>query len=329
MPDRFGPRLCLLLVLIGAGFGAPCAALADAMRIEFHPLPSVTLTDRQILTGDSGGPAVTLAGALVLPRLGNERLPAVVILNNSGGISGNVDEWARRLNDIGVATFTLDSFTGRGIVSTINDQDQLGRLSMTVDAYRAFELLERHPRIDPDRIALMGFSRGGQAALYAALKRLHRWWGPASGREFAGIVGFYANCGTRYRDDEDVTDRPIRLFHGDADDYVPAAPCRGYVERLRAAGKDAVLTEYPGALHVFDWPALKTPVTLVQAQTLRRCRLEEAADGTIINSDTHLPFTNAGDPCVERGGTIAYDADALSRSIPEVLDFVRTILKPR
>lgn len=325
-------RLCLLapLVVAGVGLGAPRDTFAQAMRIEFHPLPSTTLTDRQVLTGDrEGGQTVTLAGALSLPRLGNERLPAVVILNNSGGISGNVDQWARRFNEIGMATFIVDSFTGRGIVSTIGDQDQLGRLAMTVDAFRAFELLERHPRIDPDRIALMGFSRGGQAALYAGLKRLHRWWGPTSGREFAGIIGFYANCGTDYRNDTDVTDRPIRLFHGSADDYVPVAPCRTYVERLRAAGKDVALAEYPGAFHVFDWPALATPVLMARAQTTRHCRLEEAPDGTIIDSETRQPFTNAGDPCVERGATVAYAADALDRSIPAVLDFVRAILKPR
>jgi hypothetical protein len=37
---------------------------------------------------------------------------------------------------------------------------------MIVDAYRAFDLLPKHPRIDPAHIALMGFSRdwGSSAA---------------------------------------------------------------------------------------------------------------------------------------------------------------------
>lgn len=46
---------------------------------------------------------------------------------------------------------------------------------------------------------------------------------------------------------QDVSAAPIRQFHGAADDYTPVAPCRAYFERLRAAGRDVLLTENPGA----------------------------------------------------------------------------------
>ena len=63
------------------------------------------------------------------------------------------------LSSAGIATFLVDSFSGRGIVNTITDQSQLDTLSMMVDAYRALALLARHPRIDAGRIAVMGFSK--------------------------------------------------------------------------------------------------------------------------------------------------------------------------
>jgi dienelactone hydrolase len=92
--------------------------------------------------------------------------------------------------------------------------------------------LAKHPRIDPARIPLMGFSRGGVATLYASVKRFQRMHDTA-GQEFAAYIAFYPSCGTAFREDEDVTVKPIRLFHGDADDYVPVGPCRTYVERLK------------------------------------------------------------------------------------------------
>jgi hypothetical protein len=42
---------------------------------------------------------------------------------------------------MGISTFTLDSFPGRGIVS---DQSQLGRLNGILDLYRALAVLAAH-----------------------------------------------------------------------------------------------------------------------------------------------------------------------------------------
>ena len=89
----------------------------------------------------------------------------------------------------------------------------------------------------------MGFSRGGQAALYASLKRFHQMWNK-SGIEFAAYIPFYPDCATIFVSDTDVADRPIRIFGGTLDDYNPVALCKTYAERLRAAGRDIVVTEY-------------------------------------------------------------------------------------
>jgi len=302
------------------------APLAQAARMEIHSFQSMTLTDQEFLTDRKEGKPVTLAGELRLPRPGTDRRPAVVLLHSSFGAGGNVLDWEQDLNAMGVATFVLDSFTPRGIVNTMNDQSQLGRLNMTFDAYRALDLLARHPRIDPTRIALMGFSRGGQATLYASLKRFQRLHGPA-GQEYAAYIVFYPDCSITFRDDEDVADKPIRIFHGSADDYDPVAPCRAYVERLKAKGKDVQLTEYAGAEHGFDNRAFKTPLKLERAMTLRHCELAEAEDGVIVNTKTKQPFTYA-DPCVEYGPTVAYNEKAFTEVRRAVKDFIIATLKP-
>jgi dienelactone hydrolase len=223
-------------------------AQAQVARTELHAVPTLTLSDQKFLTGEKNGTPITIGGVLRIPRSEVEQLPAVILLHGSGGIGGNVDRWSQELNSIGLATFVTDSFTARGIQSTSADQALLGRLNMVLDAYRALGVLAAHPRIDPARVVVMGFSRGGQAALYASLKRFERIHGP-EGATFAAYLPFYPPCYTSYIDDENVSDKPIRIFHGAADDYVPVSPCRAYVERLRKAGKDVTLTEYPDAQH--------------------------------------------------------------------------------
>lgn len=122
-----------------------------------------------------------------------------------------------------------------------------------------------------------------------------------------------------------MTGKPIRLFHGTADDYVPLGPCRAYMERLRDRGVDISLTEYPGAHHTYDnfkLPNDGTPVQRPQAQTLRKCQLAEGEDGVILNVKTGTPFDIHTDPCVERGPHVGYDAAAASATLSAVKEFL-------
>ena len=307
---------------------APALGLAQIVRVEVHPVQSVTMSDQDFLNGRKDAKPVTLAAQLKIPRAGSERLPAVVLLHGSGGVGGNVVDWENDFNQMGIATFVLDAFTGRGITSTSANQASLGRLAMTYDAYRALEVLEKHPRIDSRRVALIGFSRGGQAALYAASKRFQRMHGPASGLDFAAYVPFYASCGTQFVDDENMSPKPIRMFHGAADNYVPVAPCREYVKRLKAKGADVALTEYPGAHHAFDSRLLKTPVVAEKSQSTRSCQLAERQNGVIVNVKTGQAFTYA-DPCVELGPTVAYDEKGHAAAQKAVKEFfAATLLAP-
>jgi len=300
--------------------------LAQVARTEVIPVSTITMTDQDFLTGIEDGRPVTIAGELNLPKAGVDRLPLVILLHGSSGIGSSMTDWAQDLLAMGVATFVLDSFSGRGIVNTNNDQAQLPRLAQAEDAFRALAILSRHPRIDPTRIMLVGFSRGGQNALYASLKRFHRLHA-SPGTEFAAYVAFYPDCTYTYREEDDLVAKPVRIFQGGADNYNPVAPCRAYVERLRAKGNDAMLTEYPRANHVFDSRALRQAVQLPQAQTTRNCRAIELENGLLVNARTRAPFTYS-DPCIERGVTTAYDEQAASEAKRAVHELVTAVLKP-
>src|SRR5215218_6266204 len=243
--------ICLLLVTSPG---------AQAQRTELHVFQSITPTDKELLTADKSAKAVMISGQLRIPRPGSDRFPTVVLLHGSGGMGNNVENWSRELLKADVASFAIDSFTGRALLATNNNQDLLSRMTMVVDAYRALDLLSKHPRVDPQRIYLMGFSRGGGAAHWAALRRFQRMYGGAG--EFAGFIGLYPTCNRVFQDGLDIVDKPVRIFHGLADDYVPPSRCRELVGRLRERGKDATFTDYPDARHVYDDPGLSPVVNL-------------------------------------------------------------------
>ena len=297
-----------------------------ASRIEIYAIPSVTISDQQFLTGDANGKQVTVAGELRIAQ-GSGRLPVVVMMHGSGGVSGVSEAWVHQFNSMGISTFVLDGFSGRGITSTSTNQVLLGRLNFIVDIFHALEILAKHPRVDPDRIVLMGFSRGGQAALYASMNRFQKLWNK-SGAQFAGYIPFYPDCATTYNTDTDVTDRPIRIFHGTPDDYNPVASCKAYVARLKEAGRDVVLTEYPDSPHGFDSGLFGFNASLVSnnAQTVRNCHIEEGEGGQLMNADTQQPFSYK-DTCVELSPHVGGNPDTAREARKAVAEFLQGLFK--
>jgi dienelactone hydrolase len=303
-------------------FASP--VLTEETRPKFPPdetlsVPSLTLTDEQFLRGDTAnGVPVTLTGELRFPNW-DERLPAVVLLHGSDGAkSGLAFQWGAFLNKMGIATLRLDSFGGRGVDRVAMDQSQLSLFAQIYDTYRAVDVLAAHPRIDPSRIAVMGFSRGGFAALYTSMRRFQDLHGP-TGARIAAHLPFYPLCGIQFVGELEIADAPIREFHGAADDWTPAAPCRDYIARLRATGKDVHMTEYSGALHSFDERGIAPGYVIHSAQTSRKCRRREE-DGKIINIETGRPFTY-NDACVELGPTVGYDKGATEAAQAAVREF--------
>lgn len=314
----FSKRAVVAVIgLVLAGTPGPTYA---QVRWEMRPVETITLSTEQFLTGDKNGKLAMLAGELRIPTRGTDKLAAVILVHSSGGIDQAIDRWAQEINSIGVAVFIPDSFSGRGIINTFNDQSQLSDYAMMVDAYRALGTLAQHPRIDPNRIAVMGFSKSATAALYSSNTRFRNMYGSPN-VEFAAHIGLYTWCNRTLRDDDKVTGKPIRLFHGIADDWLPVETCRAYVERLKKSGADVALAEYPGAYHAYDYFFLKEPVKLPQAQNARNCLLVEGDSGQFLNSKTGKPF-DLNDPCLEKGATIAYDEAAATATVKAVKEFL-------
>ena len=310
-------------------------AAGTAARLEAYPVQTFDLTTVQVLAGLSTGRPAVVAGELRLPLGSDVRVPAVVFLHGDAGEVANQAPWIDELNALGIAVFTLDSFSGRGFVSksvrmgSIDGADGAPALPRIVDAYRALAVLAKHPRIDPSRIALMGVSSGGRTTVAALMTRFSHAYAEA-GTAFAAGIALYPPCNARLIDDDRVAAVPLRIYSGGEDNVTRAVPCERYAARLRAVGRDAVTTVYPGAYHGFDNPAGTSVTRIPDLPGSADCLVEERADGKIVNVETGLPVV-AADVCVKRGFTAGRDDAADTAARAAVRDFLRTTfgLPPR
>ena len=328
MPTAFRVALALIALCVSSVLaGAQSLPKEAAARTEIFPIPSLTLSDQQFLSGDeAAGKPVTVAGEFRVAQ-GSGKMPVVVLMHGSSGVGATTEAWVHEFNAMGISTFVIDGFTGRGLTVTGPNQALLGRLNLIIDIYHSLEILAKHPRVDPERIVLMGFSRGGQATLYASLDRFNKLWNK-SGVQFAAYIPFYPDCSTSYLTDTEVAARPIRIFHGTPDDYNPVASCKAYVARLEAAKRDVVLTEYPDSAHGFDVGLIgnNTVVEATGSQTVRHCTIKEGEGGVLMNAATQAPFSYK-DSCVELNPHVGGNPTTALEARKAVSDFLQTLFK--
>jgi len=307
--------------LLALGVGIP--AVVGSAIAEQIAIPSLTMSDDQFLGGDPAPPEpVILSGLLQMPP-GDGPHGAVILLHGSDGPQSALTwNWARLLNRAGLATLEIDSYTARGFEEIFTAQGRVGEFNNLIDTYRALDILAADPRIDPARVAVMGFSRGGIAALYSAMTRFETKYGSRS-TKLAAHIPFYPPCNFRLSAELEVTPAPIRAFHGEADTWNPAAPCKAYVERLAEAGHDASITTYPGAHHAFDHVGSPSYNEKDDAQTSRRCFREEK-EGRLHNAATGMPFSWT-DACVEMGPAVQYNSAGAADAERRILEFLREL----
>src|ERR1700738_5106061 len=71
-----------------------------AARVELYAIPSLTISDRQFLTGDADGKPVTVAANLRIAQ-GSGRLPVVVLMHGSSGVGATMMRIANSLSLVG------------------------------------------------------------------------------------------------------------------------------------------------------------------------------------------------------------------------------------
>lgn len=215
------------------------------------------------------GPGLTLSGVLFAPAGAGAgaapgRHPAVVLLHGCGGmldargqLSRNQRAWAERFAQWGFLALTLDSFSprGAGSICPIPAAQRPARPweDRTADAYAALAWLVRRADVDPQRIFVAGWSHGGSAVM--GVVRPEAPGRLENGPRFRAAIAFYPGCPRPPVLNSYRPTMPLLILHGEADDWVPAAPCVDLARHFAHAPFVVRTLLYPGAHHGFDAPS--------------------------------------------------------------------------
>lgn len=210
--------------------------------------------------------------------------PAIILLHSSWGLSSQERFYAKIFTDLGIAVYAIDSFTPRGVSRTSVDQTLVSSAAMIQDAYQVLDYLQNEPLIVGDKVAVMGFSKGGIVAFYSAFNSVNQAANNFQ-HSFAAHIAYYPWCGIRLYD-MSVTGAPILIQGGDKDIITPVKKCEQLIHEEFTRDDAQVITvkNHPKARHAFDHPTLaKVPMMLsLDAQVPALCDLRENAQGEFI-----------------------------------------------
>jgi len=190
----------------------------------------------------------TIEGYLSKPQ-GNGPFPAIVYLHGCAGLSENTRKRvAELMTSWGYVSLAVDSFATRGIKQAC-DQSMPPRQG---DALGALSYLSSFAFVDPHRIAVVGSSQGGIAALQLASSHQVDIFDVPEDQKFKAAVAYYPLCSVA----ADELSIPTLIMIGEFDDWTPAKYCDMWMRTRSGRGAPAKLIVYPGAYHGFDVPGL-------------------------------------------------------------------------
>ncbi|MEO2148034.1 MAG: dienelactone hydrolase family protein, partial [Flavobacteriaceae bacterium] len=268
-------------------------------------------------------------GELVIPMdsIDNEKkYPLIIGVAGSLGWGEHHYKYLEMYQEMGIATFELNSFKSRSITSTVGTQNEITMAAMILDAYKAFEVLAEHPKIDKDKVSITGWSLGGGVTLFSAWLPLKE----AINKElsFASHLAFYPPCFIN-PDNTEFSQSPIHILIGELDNWTPSAPCTDLVNKLNSK-TNISLTIYKDSYHSFDRDA---PVIRNEnAYNFSECIFRLDEKGNVLMNYLNIPMSNpflqkiGFIMCVSKGVDFGGNPQAREKSFTFSKEFMKKTL---
>jgi dienelactone hydrolase len=325
-------RPVLLLATFGLAIAA-CNGPAGAETVVLHPMQYTDF--REVMSGGKVAAETPLPATLIFPDAARGRSPAVVVVHTLGGYLEDNEGWhAAQFRKAGFATLTYDSPTARSMRQPAMSGSQGAPPWATAlsEAYAALDVLAADPRIDADRIAIVGFSFGGEVAHLAAFESLRHALAQGQRRYAAHVAYYPAGVYGAFAQPQAYTGAPVLVLLVEKDDNLPIEKAQGYVRYIKGASSAPVeVSIYPGAYHAWTVPAVGAVRFHPEYASTRKCpyillgsqRPSVLADGrdSPLEPDALRACLQGG-----RGYTMGYDEPARDKAAAQTVDFlVRTL----
>jgi dienelactone hydrolase len=177
--------------------------------------------------------------------------PGVIVVPDWKGLRSFYREITKKLAGMGYVAFAADIY-GKGIrpatgreAAVESKKYKSDRQLMRKRIQAALDELKKVDKVDPDRIAAIGYCFGGTVVLELA----------RSGADIKGVVSFHGGLSTPTPDDAKNIKAKVLALHGADDPHVPSEEVAAFQDEMRNAGVDWQMITYGNAVHAFTNPA--------------------------------------------------------------------------
>lgn len=174
--------------------------------------------------------------------------PGVLVVHEWWGLDDYARQRAEKLAALGYIAFATDMY---GVGQVTEHAQQAGewaaQISANLDAWRAraelgLAQLAKHPKVDPTRLAAIGYCFGGSTVMQMAY----------GGADLRGIVSFHGSL--PLAKETPHIQAQILVAHGADDLFVDAEHLDKFIQGLKDAGAKWQVNIYSGAKHSFTNP---------------------------------------------------------------------------
>ena len=190
----------------------------------------------------------TASGYVVVPPGGSG--PGVLVMQEWWGLDSGIKEMAERVAAAGFVALAPDLYHGE--LAGHDEMDKAAELMQRMPADRAardmsaaVDYLASHEAVTGDGLGVVGFCMGGMLSLIVAADRPDR---------IKAAAPFYGFPQGDMEPDWSRLEASVRGHVAEHDEFFSPAAAGALEEKLRAMGKDVVLTVYPGTGHAFMGP---------------------------------------------------------------------------